>query len=327
MSEIITTNTAKVMGTIDQKKLSGNDKFTDANVSDAIRTISSITGVNIAQNKVFSVAYSIARKFGLTSKFKFFNLGVSDEIFNQVPEVYRIKLINKSNNAKYVCTINAVLQETINFKTSSSWTPIIPEFLSSAANVVSQFIPGFSLASSIASRRIWTGTEPLDLTIKFKFEAYKNAEIEVVVPCLVLQQLALPARSGTGAAELFLIPPGPSPFGPETEKVINAIKTTYNYYTGKVAEISTSIGEHTKISLGTFITFQDVIVTAVEVNFDKRMDTNGFPVGADAKVTFQTYEIMTKEKLEESYITKIGKDSLGTVPNISERTGELTAGI
>jgi hypothetical protein len=311
----LTSSTARVMGVTNQRLLGGNN-LTDSNVSDALRTIGSITGTSIAQNKVFSVVYSIARKFGLTSKFNLVDCGTPESIMSQVPLQYKINISGISSatdinrNSKTLYNIDAILQDKIDLKTTSTWEKVTPNSFSELGNTISQGVLGLSLASSLATRRIWTGTEPLRFVITFKFEAQEDARKEVVLPSLVLQQMSLPGRSATGSLEWFLIPPGPAPFPSVASLVENLGNNISKSMGGEVGSQLTGLGEEITIRIGNFLEFKKIILESVNTTYESRFDINGDPLGAISKVEFSTYEIMTKEKLEESYLTISGGQSV-----------------
>lgn len=298
----LTATSTRVMGTINQQALGNSGGVKDTNIADAVRTVSSVTGLNIAQNKTFSTIYSIARKFGLTSKFNLINCGTPESILSQAPSQYVINILgtsvakDASGNSKTLYNINALLQERIKIRTSATWESLTPNSFSATINSISQGVTGLSVASSLATRRIWTGTKPLELEITFKFEAQEDPKMEVVYPSLVLKQMSLPGRSFTGGAELFLIPPGPSPFS-EVQDVLRNIGVTKGISGG---------GEETTLSIGSFLRFKRVIIDSVDSVYDARFGVDNNPMGATVKVVFSTYEIMTKESLEESFLTISG---------------------
>jgi hypothetical protein len=290
----LTSTATKVMGVVNQRALGNSGSITDTNVADAIRVAGSATGLNIAQNPVFSTVYSIARKFfGGTTKFNIINCGTPESILSQVPLQYKINIVGLGNT-KTLYNINATLQEKIDLVTSSRWESLTPTSFSAAINAVSQGVLGMSVASSLATRRIWTGTEPLEFTIIFRFEAQEDPKTEVVQPSLILQQMSLPGRSFTGGLEWFLIPPGPAPM-PEVTNIVNAVSGN------RLSNLS-NLGEDVTITIGNFLKFEKVIIEKVSTTYESRFDQFGSPLGATSKVTFSTYEIMTKETLEESYL-------------------------
>ena len=98
---------------------------------------------------------------------------------------------------------------------------------------------------------------------------------DVVQPCARLQAMSLP-REG-GAAGLFLIPPGPTPFSFDVTSFLQG------------RSVAPSItGDNITIRVGNFLTFKSVIILNTKVVFDNRLGVKG-PVGATVDVTFETY--------------------------------------
>jgi hypothetical protein len=192
--------------------------------------------------------------------------------------------------------LTAWLQEKFVFNVSSDWTDIAKiEGLTGVVSDAFQAVTQKSLMSTINTRRKWRGSSPVSLTMKLKFEAFENVRDEVIKPCQYLQALTLPSGGNQdflANEQLFLTPPGPNPFYfPVKEGVPEAVKGKGIFGPGQ--QISISIG-------GGFVNFRSVIVTSVEVTFESRMTADG-PVGAEVVVNFQTYEMLTKERLAEAY--------------------------
>lgn len=181
-------------------------------------------------------------------------------------------------------TIYAYLQEKITFTCASNWGNVGQMFegITDFSSTVSQSFTQHSFESTIASRRKWTGSEPIKITMKLKFEAIDDVENEVLTPCSALQALTLP-RNGLNmmGSSFFLVPPGPSPF---------------KWFKGQER------GDEISINVGNFIFFNSVIVTSVEVVYDSRMSNLG-PIGADVTLQLESYEMLTKKGLSDVYST------------------------
>ena len=50
--------------------------------------------------------------------------------------------------------------------------------------------------------------------------------------------------------------------------------------------------------------FKSVIVKDVQPMYDTRLDADGWPIRAEVNITFQTYEIITKEVLKDEVFAK-----------------------
>lgn len=208
--------------------------------------------------------------------------GVLPEIARDVPSELTVLIEGRKSptDSPYI-EIYALLQDTFVLSTKSEWEPfnplgdIIPEEVKALGAAF-----GKSFQTRVSSRRFWKGTEPLDLKIELKFEAYKDTYKEVVEPCMNLQKLALPSGGMFGQYNL-LTPPGPNPFTLKSEQATR--------------------GELITIYIGRFLVFESVVVKDVSTTFSDRIARNGHPVSASTTITFQTYEVYTKEMLQTAY--------------------------
>lgn len=227
-----------------------------------------------------------------------------------IPEEYLVTITDEQPwlySQSKVIRIKAPLQEKIGTRTESEWSPL------SAASAISSILPtqeiaqfttGHSTVSRYTSRRIWTGGGPLDFTLHLKFEVIRNATNEVLKPIIELQRMSLPYSSNkSGVPELktnsnvdflaslgsaagallkesFLYPPGPSPFG-------------------KLAQKGT--GEHITVKLGKFMIIEDAVIKDIGIEVPPRFMEGGAPTGAIVSVHFQTFEMLTKETLDNIY--------------------------
>jgi len=199
-------------------------------------------------------------------------------IKNFFPRDYK----NNSNGNSSV-TIKAPLVEKFGLKLESQWSAIINgNAITDTAQALSQLAFNRSLASKYMSRRIWTGTTPLDFTLNLQFRAIEDAKLEVVRPCQELQRLILP-YSGSGKLDkIFLHPPGPSPY---KEAAAN-----FDYF---------NEGEITYVAIGTLLLMKRVIVKDISIEYLPQFTKDGDPIAANAAVHFQTYEILTKETITD----------------------------
>lgn len=218
--------------------------------------------------------------------------GYVPDMTGGVPPQYIVTIQNASN-----WVVKAILQEGLSFSTSSKWEPFISPSFSESANMIGQLFH-VSLVPRWASRRIWKGTEPLTIQLKLKFEAINNAWSEVVRPCKRLQQMVLPSTL-QGKIPL-IVPPGPWPFSFNDDIIKNYsashIGAEFNTFFG--------VGDVIMIRIGRLIRFSNVIVSEVQVNMAPKLTVDGHPISSDVIITFQTYEIMTKDAMEDAYMSK-----------------------
>ena len=188
-------------------------------------------------------------------------------------------------------TVFGFLQEKVVLTAGSDWkgiTQSIPDDFQKMLNGINTGaqVLGRSFISTISTRRVWAGSQPIGIRMKLKFEAYKDVKREVILPCMALQGLTLPRGGGAVSNTIGFIPPGPNPFDWSTEGQENMERA-----------------ENIELNIGGFLTFPSVIIKDVNVTFENRMSISG-PIGAEVDLTIETYQMPTRENLMKF----IGKD-------------------
>ena len=200
-----------------------------------------------------------------------------------IPNAYKVAIASKALNK----IIYAVKQDKTAMSITSNWSSLIPRSIGAAVERVTQ-LAGVSFQTSWTTRRIWTGTSPIDITLKLVFESVEDTVTNVIAPCRVLMQMAAPRIGGGGAIdmpginaslELNVIPPGPSPYIVSEEN----------------AE------EQIIITIGNYLIFDSVVLVEVSPVFDTRLDAEGYPIRAEVDVRFQTYQAYTKEAIGKAF--------------------------
>jgi len=223
-------------------------------------------------------------------------------IHDKRPKLY----CDHTPGAKRDILIKAPLQEQITTRTEATWAPLSAASLAKGFSELTQLLTGRTLVSRYANRQYWSGTSPLDFTLNLKFQAIDNVKDEVLRPIIELQRMSLPF-SGTGAelyeegegsswsdiaGNTFLAPPGPDPFtigGRSIKEYIPGFKNLKN------------TTEDITVRIGTLLEIKQVIVKSIKIQQQPKMDPNGIPIEAIATVHFQTFEIITKETLDDIY--------------------------
>lgn len=271
------------------------------------------------------------KKGRISSQFDFVRYGYINEDGDKIPDEYLVRITSYRNR----CTVIAPLQEAISLNVESLWEPIVPTSILRTANMVLQAASEGkrSAITSATTRRLWSGTSPISIVLRLKFEAVIDPYDEVLEPCRLLQTMAVPSDPSTdregGRGVLtdlakkikdlkfneaydaisnlpMLTPPGPSPF------VWDGLLSGQTNYTEKNrSDIEESIegGDFIMVELGTFLTFWNVIVRRGGVNYDVKFDKSGYPISAQAEILFETYEMPTKESLEYSYTQIVPAES------------------
>lgn len=230
-----------------------------------------------------------------------------------VDEAY---IVTVTSSALGKRTIRALLQDDFKTSVKSTWAqPSVMNYLNGIRQEVSQAVTkGYALGSQFMTRRVWYGSSPMYLNILLKFESLVDAYKEVVLPCGSLQQLALPAKFRFNVAEkeknsvhhlgesLLIVPPGPNPFylSEDARKKIGG---------GIGSFLSGRQGDIVNIDIGKLISFTNVIVKDVEVTWGRRLTEKGYPINAIANVYFESFEIFTKEDINEQIFKETAASS------------------
>jgi hypothetical protein len=225
--------------------------------------------------------------------------GVPESVLSGISDRYVLELTANLGGAilgfgvgKPEFTIHAYLQDKIVLDASSEWSGVIDDIPGAAgliktADALMQAATGLTAVTTVSKQRKWTGSSPISMSFKLKFEAINDVYTEVLLPCMGLQSLTLP-RGGL-ANILGLIPPGPSPY--------TLIQQSKN---GGIE----SRGEQISINIGNFLGFRSVIVKSVKVTYQNRMSKAG-PIGAEVDLAIETWRMLTREELESAYKEKM----------------------
>lgn len=265
-------------------------------------TISNRTPSLLGQSLQGGQSYSVNRTSSRSSSRTVPSLGTTSGAISQdgspVPNAYLVKI----SSQKMGHTVVAILQQEVSMRVSSEWETFIPTGgITQLANALAQLTVKVSLQSRFTTRRIWKGTTPVEITLQFKFEAVDDSIRNVILPCQALMMMASP--SSTGGVVPFLAPPGPSPYSVSSDMTNwlgqnqgNALWSTMKH----VAEHLNS-GDSINIQVGEFLSFSSVIIKDVNPVFATRMGVDGRPISAMCTVSFQTYEILTKDAIQGAF--------------------------
>ena len=288
-----------------------------------IREVDRVLGRAGIQSKdfvssVFSVGFNSALSnngqgffSGFLKGIKIAVFGMPDDVNNRTsPEnLISIRSVDAVNQELELVVVKAFIQNQVELKVESKWGPFMDlGGIKEDVQSLFQLITRRALVTQWSSRRIWKGSSPMVMSIPIRFEAINDAEKEVVMACKKLQQLAAPRKgfsfSKGSVLDAFLVPPGPSPFS--AEQILSKIG-------GENIEGHVSTGELTTIEIGSFLIFEKVVVREVTVVFDNRMSVTGHPIGATATIVFETYEMLTKNDLDNAYVPKTAVQATSAV--------------
>jgi len=232
-------------------------------------------------------------------------VGFNEEAFQYVDQKYRV-VIENSN-----WRVNAWLQDEFEFNVDSTWEPLssvagFDKYNKATGGLIdtaAKAITGTSLKNMAMTRRKWTGSSPLNVQLKLKFRTYDDADIEVVQAIHALQAMCLPGEMEAGDTGViipgFLIPPGPNEM-----YVAKGLENAMGKLFGNSAQAKNVVGRTGDvISIDLFgggFYLDMVVINRVFVKFDSKMTAKG-PVAAEVVVNLQSYEVLTKQKLDKVY--------------------------
>jgi len=195
---------------------------------------------------------------------------------------------------KELVVIRGLLQHDIDIKTTAQWSPLsAASFAPKMLSEVTQLVLGRALVTKWGSRQVWMGTSPLDFTINLRFEAINDPVKEVLAPCRELQRMILPYTRGKYGEKALMLPPGPLAAG--------GIR--------KILGLSTDEGEIISVRIGKLLKMSKVIIRDINHTFMNRFEEGGNPMSANVAIHFQTFEVLTKNSLEDElyHVSKTSK--------------------
>lgn len=215
---------------------------------------------------------------------------------SELPRDYKIVVSSTALNVSVV----AALQEKTSFKIGSVWDTFVPiGGALEATNASTQLAAGTTVLSKFSSRRIWKGTSPLELQLRFNFQSINDTYSNVIAPCKALMQMVSPGTMDVSVGKTtvpLLTPPGPSPFALSENK-----KLSGDGKSGSPTLKGLDAGDIISINIGRHFFFPKVILKNVLPSFDNKMDVNGWPISAEVEIIFETYEVITKSDLDHIF--------------------------
>jgi hypothetical protein len=225
-----------------------------------------------------------------------------------VPEAYITTVTSKALQ----CKVCAVVQEKIQFLVNGVWEPFPGlGMFNEVAELIPQALLGVTLVQPWMKRRMWRGSTPISISVDMNFYAYDDAYNNVLLPCMLLQQMALPQETlsvgvveneGTASetyGKLFSVysPPGPSPF--------------------TVFEDTLAGGDKIDLTFGNILRFSNVIVSECLINLENKLTEQGYPITGSARIVFETFEMMTKESLRAVYQWQANTVNFGSMQSLT----------
>lgn len=209
----------------------------------------------------------------------------SSNIFNllNVPEPNKIRLFYDEETA-------------LNFK--SEYENLVElggtKFLNIASAATGGFIPSGQFASQ--GFQIWKSTDVVEFSLTVTLHMQDSGLNQVVIPSLALSKLCVPSKKDSGNKTFgqALIPPGPdlqvllSTIGIE---VGEGDKTSYN--------VEGVVRDPLSVTIGKFLTVDNVIITKVEPTFSDVLDEDYMPVSASISIDFRTIEVANTDMINK----------------------------
>jgi len=192
------------------------------------------------------------------------------------------------------------LPESLAINLSSNWDSILKSFIGSGqasgaggsivdkglekSQQLMQIFGAKTAYTKLSTFPTWTGTEPLEFSIPFRFDAVNDTEQDVVKPWVSLLKAVCPTEDG-----LTLRAPGP--------EVIIDEKTKLPVFKDDKTLV---------LRIGTFIFIEGVIITSVNNTMFSKFDIKGRPIQAQADVTLRTTFSPTVQDIENWFTGNVG---------------------
>lgn len=163
----------------------------------------------------------------------------------------------------------------VNSKTRNN-LDLMRETLKSTGNYVQ---PRFT------SIQVWTGTHPLEFTLKLFFKASTDAEKQVVEPVRKLTQMGAPDTFEYGglAGNMALQSPGPNMWNIGKALASGSLMPDYAIY----------------LRLGRRVVIPGLVITQLQGRWDAFYTSDGWPISAEVDVTFRTFMTFSRKELSQ----------------------------
>jgi len=227
-------------------------------------------------------------------------------IHDDSPQLYQGGGVRTSTKKRREIFIRTLMQEKFEMGTKSEWRPMTAATLLTRLGIEPTAWFGRTPLNRWVTRRVWTGTTPLQFSLNLKFIAEDDAEREVLLPCQELQRMCLPYRGEKIKGDWFLSPPGPS---------------MIQWWTPEGG----GRGEIITITIGALLQIKKCVVHDVKVIYPPAFLAGGLPMYANVNITFETYEIQTKESLNTEVYLKGGRPEIASVQSQRPSSSSITS--
>lgn len=208
-------------------------------------------------------------------------------------QIYDMYNVPEQSAVTFTCEnkdilVSAIVVEQFQFNMESKWDSKAIGAISDSKfltliDTLAQDTAGVSVNQPIFNRRTWGGTSPFETSLKVRFVAQTSGRDDVYVPVLKLANLLVPRRIwGVPGLEKSLgifAPPGPVPFG---GFLVDVMISAMNLNVPK----SSFDGDSVSIKYGNLIDVKYGYVTKIQGMFSKSLDKDGYPLAAEAVVSF-----------------------------------------
>lgn len=183
-----------------------------------------------------------------------------------VPAGKRVTIKSGEN----VVVSDLLLEDAITINLSSNFSQLIdnePNALLTMIGGLSREVAGFGFSGQFkqAGLQIWTGTQPMNLSITVGLYTETDALTDVVQPAKALMRLPLPIE---GRGSFGLTPPGPS--------ILEALSENTP---SEPAE-----GKFLSMRIGKLIHMTRMLVKTAEPTLSQEVDENGYPIWIKMKL-------------------------------------------
>ena len=220
--------------------------------------------------------------------------------------------------------IPIILDEDVTLTLNSNFEPVlgnqsVQKIISVLGALSAEFFGfHFSTAFKEAGFQVWTGTDPLSVSLNVSFRmgsTNKNdGRTEVWLPTIALASLTLPQEDPENKSGIGLYAPGPSMaslFGRNEDT--EAVGGTDTQYRVKVISID----------IGSVIRFDNIIIKRAEPTFSSNIDEKGYPIWSKVNLTIDTITTATVELLTKMPNKSVEEDGSAGIDNSDNYKGVI----
>ena len=203
---------------------------------------------------------------------------------SELDSKFKIAIENNSQR------VEAPLHNDFGFTVGSEYTTPFDIGTVSGMMQKTMAVAGMSTPVGLRMRKMYANPEPTELSFKMTFDAYYDAQVEVVVPVVTLVTMGLGREMrDTDVTDKLSTLSGIIDKVAGTSVEMPTVESSEGGkgISSKVMGLIKMINAPQVCTLhfGDFLTFDNVYITSTAVTFSNNLDQNGIPMSAEVNVT------------------------------------------